>query len=187
LGLGAAGGKGVVLSAYMFADVYNVTGDDTQYYLGAAALTRLQDTINIGGGTYQSFGPAQYTVPLTGEYLLTFTIRFNGIQAPIALPTPPVATYVDPCVIETTNNLYAFYPNFIWNGYQSFVSGAFSVVTHLTAGNTVKWYVQVDYRPGPDFTAAGRAKVIGIDSTAPGPGGKDLYFTHVGVALLSPL
>ena len=180
---------GVVLAARLINDVSNVTGDTTQYYLGTAVggvVKPLTSAINKGGGTYTAGGigtPAQFTAPVGGAYLLTMNIRLNGIRAAIIPPPPPPPVYSrDPIAIETTGGTYAYYPTLMWNKYQGYESSSFSTVAYLAANDTVKWYIQIDYRPGDnnDYTQTGRVKCIGID----GYDGGSIYFTYVGVTLL---
>ena len=187
LGEGVTGGM-VALAASMNSTVSNVSGDDTQFYLGSTAVT-VPSYVFTGGGAYQAGGAgsyAQYTIPVTGIYLLAFNIRLNGIQAPFPPPPPPPATAVDPIAIEVRSGAgallrtWSHFPTLTWNGWQTYTSVAFTVVDTLTAGYLIRWFIQLDYRPGPDFTATGRAKVIGIDGTIGGQ-----KFTYVSVTLLT--
>jgi hypothetical protein len=190
------GGNAVVLAARLLNDVDDVTGDLTKYYLGtdAGGLTKpLTFYIKQGGGDYTAGAgatPATYTVPVSGAYLLTFIIRLNGLRAAImpAPPIPPAPVYVDPIAIEmatgaATRSVCCF-PALLWNGYQQYVSGNISTVEYLSANDTVKWYIEIDYRPGDngDYSPTGQRKIIGID-------GYDIgsmrYFTKVGLTLLA--
>ena len=193
LGKGVTGGM-VALAAYLNGVMANITGDGTKVYLGAAGAITMPSYVNAGGGTYVAGNgagtPAQYTAPVAGIYLLAFNIRLNGIREPLpAPPPPPPPPPPCPVAIETTTatgvvTRWAFYPNLTWNGWQSYASNSYNVVVSLAIGEKVRWYVEIEYRPGqlpgPTYPASNATKCIGVDGVIGG-----LRFTHVSVTLLT--
>lgn len=166
----------VVLSVYPANDLYSLTGDLTKYYFGVNSPSgidgRIVSLVNTGGGTLNVGGgvtEASYTVPLTGIYQLYMTLRFNGLTPPVPPYVPPVITSTDPMAIEIWRGgavweTLAYYPVLYWNGYQDHQSFSFTITDNLQAGDILKWYIQLDYRPTADKTTAGRRKRIGIDT-----------------------
>lgn len=190
--------QAIGLEAYIATAGFVVTGDDTKYYFGttSGALGALTAIQNIGGGTFVVGGagtPASYTVPTggTGMYMLTMTVKLYGLTPPIPPYVPPPHVTVDPMTIEVTRiatglkDLYSYDPNLNYNGYDDTQSMSMSQIITLYAGDIVKWYLQIDYRPTADKTIAGRRKSIGF-STSLGGGGADLWkFTNFGIALFT--
>ena len=190
---GKLGKTGVGFAARPSVNINNVTGDTTRYYLGTGSAPMIL-FYNYGGGTFYAGAAgtaAHWAAPISGVYLVTFMLRFNGIIPPTdppAPPPPPPPSYnIDPIVIETSQHgWYSFQPTLISNHYDDNDSYSFTCTSVLAQGETLRWYVEIDYRPGilRDYSAAtGRRKCLGIDaSSAVSP--NDYKFTQVSATLL---
>jgi len=143
--------------AYQQANVANVTGDGSLYYLGRSSV--MVEYFDVGNNFYGGNGAGAecyYTAPVTGKYYFTVTVLVTNLVA----PAPPVATYVDPLNIVTTKRTYQLInPVLQFLGAQTVF---FSALADMDLGDTAKFSF------GAFISGIGKTLGIGLNSTKVG-------------------
>jgi len=129
------------------ANVANVTGDNTTYFIGfSSALTEIFDTgnnYNPGGGGV----PATFTAPIDGIYYLECSILVTSLAV--------TTTYTNQLEIITDNRTYSCYNTLLGsNATQSIV---YSTMADMSAGHTATFRFRAN--------VTGSGKTVGVGAT----------------------
>ena len=145
-------------AVYLVNAIINATGDGTNY-------TVLFDTVIYDPSSSYNTGNGRFTAPVTGNYLVTYTLNFSGITAAHTFGQMQVQDNTN-----TINYLGAFNNPFITASGGGSVSWTASVVVPMTAANYLIITTSID----------NGAKVVGFN----GSGGFPPTYCHAEFTLL---